>query len=68
MSGQQHRSAGPNVVAGEILNLVWEAPIPYLARLLDITIISAAILSNYGRVSSDGIATRFGLDGPGIES
>jgi hypothetical protein len=46
---RRNKSTGPDGVLGEILKLGMEAIIPYLARLLDITISNAAISSDWKR-------------------
>jgi hypothetical protein len=43
----KNKSIGPDSVSGEILKLGGEAMIPYLARLLDITINNATIPSDW---------------------
>jgi hypothetical protein len=42
----KNKSVGPDSISGEILKLGGDAMIPYLARLLDITINNAAIPSD----------------------
>jgi hypothetical protein len=39
----KNKSVGPEGISGEILKLGGEAMIPYLARLLDVTVNNAAI-------------------------
>jgi hypothetical protein len=39
----KNKSVGPNSVSGEILKLGGEAMIPFLARLLDITVNNATV-------------------------
>jgi hypothetical protein len=39
----KNKSVGPDGISGEILKLGGEAMIPYLARLLDVTVNNAAI-------------------------
>jgi hypothetical protein len=43
----KNKSVGPDSVSGEILKLGGEAMIPYLARLLDITINNTTIPSDW---------------------
>jgi hypothetical protein len=45
--GKKNKSVGPNGISGEILKLDGEAMIPYLARLLDVTVNNAAIPSGW---------------------
>jgi hypothetical protein len=40
-------SLGPDSISGEMLKLGWEAMIPYLARLLDVTINNATIKNDW---------------------
>lgn len=47
----RNKSIGPDVVPGEILKLAGKAMIPYLARLLDITINNATIPSDWKRAT-----------------
>jgi hypothetical protein len=43
----KNKSVGPDGVSGEILKLGGEAMIPYLARLLDVTINNATLPSDW---------------------
>jgi hypothetical protein len=43
----KNKSVGPDGISGEILKLVGEAMIPYLVRLLDVTVNNAAIASDW---------------------
>jgi hypothetical protein len=43
----KNKSVGPDGISGEILKLGGEAMIPYLARLLDVTVKNAAIPSDW---------------------
>jgi hypothetical protein len=43
----KNKSVGPDCVSGDILKLDGEAMIPYLARLLDITVNNATIPSDW---------------------
>ena len=45
----KNKSIGPDGISGEILKLGGEAMIPYLARLLDVTINNATIPSDWKR-------------------
>ena len=41
---RKNKSVGPDSISGEILKLSGEAMIPYLARLLDITVNNTIVL------------------------
>jgi hypothetical protein len=46
----ENKSVGPDGVSGEILKLGGEAMIPYLARLLDVTINNATLPSDWKKI------------------
>jgi hypothetical protein len=47
----KNKSVGPDGISGEILKLGGEAMIPYLARLLDVTVNNAAITSDWKKTT-----------------
>ena len=47
----KNKSVGPDRVSGEILQLGWEAMIPYLARLLDITMNNGTLPGDWKRAT-----------------
>jgi len=57
-SNRRRKSIGPDGIPGEILNLGREAMIPYLARLLDITMNNNAILGDWKKATVVSIYKR----------
>jgi len=47
----KNKSVGPDRISGENLKLVWEAMIPYLARLLDITMNNGTLSGDWKRAT-----------------
>jgi hypothetical protein len=59
---RKNKSVGPDRVSGEILTLGGEAKIPYLARLLDITMNNGTLPGDWKRATVVPIHKGVGID------